>query len=135
MQDIIDKLKSATGPSRHIDADIAVSVDAAYYAVSDSPGNHQNGHVVEVKDGKQFRMTIAPYYTASLDAAVKLIPDGLFWLAGMGRTRPGEPLAGASVVLPNDTINPLGQAEGDHLAICICIAALEARSAIAAAKI
>lgn len=127
MQAIIDKLKSATSPSRHIDADIAVTVDAAYYAKSDSPGNHQNGHVMGLSDGVPYRMTIAPNYTASIDAAVKLIPDGMFWTLCCGRTRPDEPLAGASIVKPDDLVNPVGEAEGDHLALCICIAALEAR--------
>ena len=130
MQAIIDKLKSTPGPSRHIDADIAVSADAAYYAASDSPGNHQNGHVMGLRDGVQNRMTIAPNYTASLDAALKLIPAGKFWTLGCGRMRPDEPLAAASIVKPDDLVNPIGEAEGDHLAICICIAALEARLAL-----
>lgn len=127
MQDIIDKLKAATGPDRHIDADIAITVDAAYYAKSDSPGNHPRGHVMGLSDGVPNRMTIAPNYTASIDAAVKLIPAGMFWIAGYGRTRPDEPLAGASIVTADDQINPVGEAEGDHIAICMCIAALEAR--------
>jgi hypothetical protein len=130
MQKLIDMLKAAQGPSRELDAEIFITITPG---VLEAGRIDRDGGVVGwwPKDTAYQSAREVPRYTASVDEAVKLIPEGLFWLCGVGRSRPDEPLAGATVVLPNDQINPVGQAEGDHLAVCICAAALEAREAIA----
>lgn len=66
---------------------------------------------------------------ASIDAALTLIPDGLFWVLAKGRIRPEEPLAGFSIVRPDDMNNPIAEAEGNSLALCIVICALKSREA------
>ena len=75
MENLIKALREAPAPSRHIDADLALLLEPARYARSDSPGNHENGHMLELKDGKPFRMTTAPRYTTYLDEALRLAPS------------------------------------------------------------
>lgn len=121
---LIEKLKAATGPDRELDRAIfQIVADGKFW-----PEHSRYWRAASMSSREPLE------FTASMDAAVLLIPDGMFWVLGMGRTRPDEPLAGCSIVLPTDQINPVGQAEGDHLAICICIAALDARLAIDAVK-
>lgn len=86
---LIEALEKATGPSRELDAEIAAAVDfraddghlsaratvtkfgAAYLA--ERSQSHQNiwSHVL-------------PRYTASLDAAITLVPDGYLWMLHHG---------------------------------------------------
>ena len=66
-------------------------------------------------------------FTTSIDAALTLIPDDLFWLMSRGRVRPNEPLYGAQLYRDNGSDRPIAEAESDHLAMAICIAALKAR--------
>lgn len=66
----------------------------------------------------------------SLDAAMTLIPDDLWWILGKGRTRPNEPLYG--VQLRNPSGPDAVAAEAEHptsIAVAICLAALKARNA------
>lgn len=138
MQKIIEKLKVAGPFSRVMDVEIHLAAvgDPQFGYKRDKETMRQVPSLLSeyfhaysgVIDGDDaIPDEVVPRYTSSMDAAVKLIPDGMFWIAGYGRTRPDEPLAGAAVCKPDDQINPVGEAEGDHLAICLCIAALEAR--------
>lgn len=117
MKAALDKLKAATGPSRELDRAIFDAVAGGNFWPEHSrywrPASMSSREPID--------------FTRSIDAAIMLIPEGMFWVLGMGRTKPTEPLAGCTVVTPEDQTNPIGEAEGDHLAICICIAALEAR--------
>ena len=75
----------------------------------------------------------APRYTASLDAAMSLVPQGCGWIAGWGQVLPDEPMGGAHITahsvfagydVANDVI-----AEGEAVtpALALCAAALKAR--------
>lgn len=119
MLDLIEKLKAATGPCRHLDQDIFDAVTGGVCGPENS--------VFWRPESMSSRLPIA--FTASLDDAVKLIPPGMFWLIGHGRDRPDEPIGGAQVFMPGDEEIPLGEGEAATAALAVCIAALEARLA------
>ncbi|WP_298800154.1 hypothetical protein [uncultured Devosia sp.] len=121
MQNIIDRLKAAKDASRELDTEIfeAVTGNGVF-----DPANRKFWRPAGLSTREPLD------FTRSLDDAVKLIPDGMFWLAGHGKTRPAEPLGGAQVFRPGDDLNPLGEGEGASVAIAICIAALDARQSL-----
>lgn len=86
--DLIEKLEQATGPDRALDAAITVvldireewlrSDDRPLVASADDKGcpTARLGHVSAGKFGPGFE---APRYTASIDAALTLVPEGSTW--------------------------------------------------------
>lgn len=63
---LIERVERATGPDRELDAEIGALV-------------MKNGCIREA-DGRQFQIQPHPRrYTASLDAAVSLVPEGWAW--------------------------------------------------------
>ena len=66
MKDLIEKLAQAEGPSRKLDAEIS-------RALAGGPADHwyQDHRGVYVTDN------CAPCYTASIDAALTLVPEGV----------------------------------------------------------
>jgi hypothetical protein len=73
-------------------------------------------------------------YTASLDAAMTLVPEGLGWVAGYGRCSADEKLSAAmiapSALHPFDPVQePIAVAEAASPALALCAAALRAREA------
>lgn len=117
MQHLIDKLNAAAGPDQALDLEIARAVGAVTL------------HKVEADEPA---VESAPRYTGSLDAAVTLIPEGYFWLAGHGRDSPHEPLGGAQVIDP-ESDEDIGEGEASTVPLAICIAALSARQLLDAA--
>lgn len=74
---LADRVEALTGPDREVDADIAVAIsnDPAAWVVRDIPSaifTHKPGWWRD-RDDKSHS---APSYTASLDAAMTLVPDG-----------------------------------------------------------
>ena len=118
MVDLIARLQAAEGPDRELDAEICA-------LTAPDIGLHR-------QDGEWFYdcsigrgRAVISHYTASVDAALSLVPDNLFWLAGKARIQPSEPLYGAQLILPPNTL----VSEGEHntsVAIALCIAALKA---------
>ena len=134
---LISRLEAADGPSRELDAEIAVSVfvtlktdDDLIYAHRRDPGNdatHPGHYFIKSRSGAQAQS--APRYTSSLDAALMLVRSmGFYWMAAEGRTRPDEPL-GAVQLYRRDTREIVAEAEHEYVEIALCIAALRARSA------
>lgn len=115
---LLDRLKKAKEGSRELDAQIAKACGA------------EAGRIGKIgwrmrRRGQRWRYL--PRYTDQVDDALLLIPEGMFWVAGHGKTREPEPLGGASVMRPDDLDNHIGQAEAATVALAICAAALEAR--------
>jgi hypothetical protein len=98
MTDLIQRLRAATGPDRELDAEI-------YRFIPVSDRQH---------------LVVVPAYTASLDAAITLIPDGLDWEV---KTAPHRKGAIARVVSMDATF----WAEAATPALALTIAALLAR--------
>jgi len=145
--DLIERLTKATWPDRELDCLI-------WAAINDHDVRYDsNGSVVAIprpRPTKEFRIgfidhgmvernfytagypsSATPTYTASLDAALTLVPEGLYWLVSEGRTRETEPLGGAQVFRPSYLVKPLAEAEHESAVIALVIVALKARAALA----
>jgi hypothetical protein len=117
MRDLIAQMEAATGPDGDIDR--LISHHVVY------PSSPPSYLALSLRD----RWTV-PAYTASIDAALTLVPDGLGRMSGKGRTRDDEPLYGCILYADEGKGEAVAQAETDAgEAICICIAALRARVA------
>lgn len=113
LQELIERLEKATGLDRELDALIGAFVDAA--------------PIKRVSPGSEWSKTVEwlEYlpYTASLDAALTLVPEGWEWqIGGDVPSESGE----AHVFGKGDDIHT---AFVDSPAIALCIAALKARTA------
>lgn len=66
-------------------------------------------------------------FSRSIDAARALVPEGLDWLIGSGKSRPDEPLCGA--IIKSKDGDDLGTGEhASSVAIALCVASLRARN-------
>lgn len=106
MKDLTEKLAQAEGPSRELDAEIS-------RALAGGPADHwyQDHRGVYVTDN------CAPCYTASIDAALTLVPDGATGLISIG--------LGYARIERSDGTHWSGDAATP--AIALCIAALSAK--------
>lgn len=113
--ELAERVEKAEGPDRELDEAIA-----CLFAKS---------HPVF---GKPVAMVYAKTYTASLDAALTLVPEGCV-ADTMGRRRPssinGRPMAWASIET-RDGLVTAGASESGTLPLALCAAALRARAAI-----
>jgi hypothetical protein len=122
--ELIGRLEAAGAGSRDLDMDIAKSLGFRPIATIRGVQIHNPKQAPGVSWG-------LPHYTTSLDAAVKLVPEGKWWTGGAGKTRPDERLYGAAIYEPV-VGEPQRIADGEHdtsAAIALCIAALKARAA------
>lgn len=70
MRDLIERIEAAEGPSRELDAEIAKAVGA----------EHGSREKVSMESRSIYYIDeCAPAYTASLDAAMTLVPEGFDW--------------------------------------------------------
>ena len=79
LHDLIARIEAAAGPDRELDAAISVAVGR---------GDHET-HVIEYTDGRSQRVPWRPggllpdiecrSYTASIDSALTLVPEGWVW--------------------------------------------------------
>lgn len=113
MNELIERLEKAQGPHYRLSQDIGEALNL--------PGHYRYQH-----PGSENQSW--PHYTASIDAALRLIPDGLFWSISHGRTKSGEPLGGVSIRTP--LLDVVSEAEAETTELAICIAALKARGAV-----
>jgi hypothetical protein len=124
-QHILTRLEAASAPDRKIDIVIAQATDANGYRIEDDGTILVSGDQGDGPGWFNIGYDV-PAFTSSVDAALTLIPEGLFYLVGIGRVRSGEPLAAAQILRPV-TLDQVAEAEADTLPIAICIAALKAR--------
>lgn len=114
MLDILQRLRAASGPDRAIDLDIARTLGVTVMKQFDP-------------DCPAEQCTYW-HYTEKMGDAASLIPDGTFWIAGWGNTRPDEPMGGCMITMVDET--ELGRGEAPTVSLAICIAAIEARMAL-----
>ncbi len=112
MKNLIERLERATGPDRDLDIAIGEAVGAADHGW---PAYHR-----PFKDW-------AKHYTASIDAALTLVPEGFRWKLGYSKNVPCV----ASVVDYRIQMAPNvgsfdAECDSNH-AIALCVAALRAR--------
>jgi len=117
---IIARLEKATAPDRQLDAAIAVACKSTTGFVE-----HLRDEWVS-KASPNSGVVPAPKYTSSIDAALTLVPEGMFWHVACGKSRPDEPLGGAQIITPGP-LDAIGEGEAATPVIALCIAALKAR--------
>ncbi len=123
--------KRASEPDRALDAEIAVALDLEGECMSpsrfrllhrDYGGNNSYAAI-----GKHHPRL--PAFTASLDAAMKLVPEGSIFAVANSRVSSPEQAEGASAVcgLPNSNDKHV---EAAAPALALCAAALRARASM-----
>lgn len=137
---LLSRLQMLCAPDRDLDAEIAVAIFRTVSTADDlvtarqrdkkgGDATHPGHYFISSRSGMSARM--APLYTASVDAALLLLPPDCDWLIGRGQVLPDEPPFGVQVFPPRSgrmIEMPPALAEGEHpdLAVAICIAAIAA---------
>jgi hypothetical protein len=116
--ELADRCEKATGPDRELDAQIWLASEPRTEGAV--PDENCAGWVR--RDGWAFGCAKAPDYTASLDAAMTLVPEGYDWV--IGRTNGGLTIH-AEVGGRGDEYMRFGSTP----ALALCAAALRARAA------
>jgi hypothetical protein len=110
LADLAARCEKATGPDRELDAEIYVALDA----------NRENRDALAINGAVG---SWVPDFTASLDAAMTLVPEGWYWQVGQGNH------AWAAVyenpIPPAMRVDPIAATP----ALALCAAALRARAA------
>ena len=101
MQDLIKRLEAASGPDRELDVSIAKRVGT--YRMAPITSNDPYFWIL--------------HYTASIDAALGLVPEGLPWELNSAAVAEIGMASGKPVI---------GIARGKNYALALCIAALRA---------
>ena len=102
---------------------------AAYFG----PGNDSAGHALAMRFletmGRSPGLFISNFGNPlrDMNAAIRLLPPGYYWLIGHGRFRPQEPLGGCMVYDPevNDPDSPDAAAKAETVNGAICMCALQ----------
>lgn len=118
---LIERVEQATGPDRCIDAGVFAALHPELRRLPREP----NAFI-----GPDEWIKTPPFYTASLDAAVSLVPDGMCWTVALRSTPLGERTAEGFV--HNNKLHMTGQRVGFNVfaatpALALCAAALRAR--------
>jgi len=125
MKELIERLGKATGPDRTLEFYIAFAVrwrpdgeSARSFAEHEAKHDYATAWIAHAPFRSRWNI---PHYTASIDAALTLVPEGWMWdVASSGCAwimRDGDSVCDSQIVI--------GGIESP--AIAICIAALKAR--------
>lgn len=130
---LADRCEKATGPDRRLDVEIAVAVDwrwddwepdeATARAMAEKHGI--DWLAGRAKEGISSMWRHMPRYTASLDAAMTLVPDG--WTAWELRSRRRMTAFVAEISRECDDDEEAKQGHAATPALALCAAALRAR--------
>lgn len=88
--ELADRVEAATGPDRELDAAIWLAVTPGAtrkQTVIPANGQRQGWTIDETREATG-RLIIVPHYTASLDAAMTLVPEGRF-VGALNQCDPG----------------------------------------------
>lgn len=136
MKDLIEMLEKATGPDRDIDLACHILLSGRKWEFSQAWLNNRDIIHTAVTDEDREDMEVwgtlphvrmLPRYTASLDAALTLVPSGHEWRAGDDLENRSAWASISDDVW--DEANGEIIAIGKTPAIALCIAALKARAA------
>ncbi len=119
--DLITRLESADGPSRELDCLIAAAVDWQIECATITPANAIKAFgldwMVESADLYNSIFNQLPRYTASIDAALMLVPEGWKWAVTSKN----------SACCHEQHIAPLNWSYASTPALALAAAALKAR--------
>lgn len=130
-QDLIARLEKLPGPDRELDADIFRALGWRSF------GGIFNQQWWEGPSGE--RCKAVPFFTASIDAALTLVPEGYCWLSrshdgSKNLAGNGSGAGGFANVHANRDDAIFFTAFAATPAIALCIAALKARQSLTSAK-
>lgn len=132
LTELIAALEKATGPDRELDAKIYCFVNGLSLVKFNKNESIQHQPVRDNAGGTYHTMlTPPPHYTASIDAAMTLVPDGDPWTLGQSIYH----MHWTAIINefgPGQTIRSRGSGGSPFPAIALCIASLEARAAMIA---
>lgn len=122
--ELAERCEKATGPDREIDGDIAaaLSLQPEWATVRSS---RQPELFSDTGPGLRARTWVAPKFTASLDAALSLAPEGWAWMHGCA---PGEAFFASLAVMDDDLRAPEVDVTAATAPLALCAAALRARA-------
>lgn len=135
--EIIKRLESASGPDRELDALICCIAERPrairWYWTGATGMPRQlpdDWDLLKGGMGSASIRAMAPSYTASIDAALTLVPDN--WTRAVDATMPEAGIEVALHRIPSPNRRGSRKVIGDHAceAIAICIAALKTRARI-----
>lgn len=141
--ELAERCEQATGPDRELDALIRCAVFAPAGAfVKQSPINgewcvYEVGYNGKERSWEPRGLTYEQRtgsFTASLDAAVTLVPEGKYWIVvNAGGVNSPDPIPGRATadVADRDRLDEGCVVEAATPALALCAAALRDRSAIA----
>jgi hypothetical protein len=132
---LAERCEQAAGPDRELDVAIARALGWKPLYRDDYSQWWPPAAVADARERKRSILhhptQPLPMFTASLDAAVTLVPEGYYWQAANGKRRHSEPQACADLFVAH------GPTRGDMSftvdaatpALALCAAALRARAA------
>lgn len=140
LDDLIARIEAATGPDRALDAEIACYLKivpdpapgwlkrwSGPFAPISFRGSDPGQIAAMHSDGKSGVNWTSPRFTASLDAAITLVPQGSFWsLLTSGDNDHGY--QAAVVPFRRDIPRELTYTSCETPALALCAAALKARN-------
>lgn len=127
MHDLVERLRKLEGPCRETDARIELSRRSFLFGAATVAGFAIASDGWLVRGDEQFR---APAYTASIDAALTLVPEGWAWRVMLDGTKltPRAELAEPVITDFGPGVGLRAQVCGATPAIALCIASLLARA-------
>lgn len=112
MDELMERIENAEAGSRELDMMIAV----ACYSETEAWAEGWCHSLKQMRNGK----AVCPRFTTSIDAAMTLVPEGLWWRL----TKTGSGVAASFVEEGKGTV---GFCQAETLALALCAAALGAR--------
>jgi len=122
---LAERCEQAAGPDRELDARIECAVQGITFRKLLGPYAYRTSR-------GDIGLINAKRYTAWIDAAVTLVPEGYYWQAANGKRRHSEPQACADLFVahgPNRGDMSF-TADAATAALALCAAALRARAAM-----
>jgi hypothetical protein len=117
---LAERCEQAMGPDHQLDADIAATQGWSNFSLKDRRGALGRP---PVRTGKTLMLEWVRRYTASLDAAMTLVPEGWYWQVGQGNH--AWAAAYENPIPPSTRVDSIAATP----ALALCAAALRARSA------
>ena len=122
---LADRCEQAAGPDRELDSDIALACGVVKSRDGDCFYGHKYYSVMVLNydyDDTEYRAPELPSYTASLDAALTLVPEG--WRYDLGKNTLGFAWGGVTMPDHNEV-----ETSANTPALALCAAALRAMAA------
>lgn len=135
MRDLIERIEAATGPDRELDAEIfrAIGAPAPFQFMNKlialEYNDQEQAYFARVSDDMHVKYS-PPAYTASIDAAMTLVPEGVTYvrLEICARGKHGQHCRTSLEWLLGDVEEERESGHGLTAPLALCAAALRARN-------